>query len=194
MSATNRVLIFDADGVLIEPWGFADVLEHDYGISRLSTRAFFQGPFRDCLAGRSDLYDQLPAYLEQWAWHGSTQEFVRLWLAADDRPSIPAFEAIDQGRMAGDICCVASNQERHRARYLAQSMGFAERFDRLYFSCDLRAMKPESEYYRAIENDLGRDPGHLYFWDDSPEHVEAAAKRGWNAYVYYGPESITRAV
>jgi putative hydrolase of the HAD superfamily len=194
MGTTSRVLIFDADGVLIEPWGFANVLESEYRIARSSTREFFEGPFQECLAGHSDLYDQLPPYLERWAWKGSTSDFVRLWFAEDDRPSVPAFEAIQCIRQVGDTCCIASNQERYRARYLAHSMGFAKRFDRLYFSCDLGAVKPEPEYYRAIEQDLGRRPEQLYFWDDSAEHVDAAARRGWNAYVYDGPESIARAV
>ena len=193
MPSFSRVLIFDADGVLIEPWGFADALENLHGISRDSTRDFFAGPFQTCLVGGASLEDVLPPYLTRWGWRGSTDAFIALWLKADDRPARDAFKAIEAVRRPGDICCVASNQERVRAAYIANEMGFVSRFDRLYFSCALGAIKPQQAYYQKVQDDLRIATDHIFFWDDSQQHVDAAAAFGWNAYIYESPRSISRA-
>jgi putative hydrolase of the HAD superfamily len=184
-------LIFDADGVLIEPWGFATLLERDHGIAAESTRRFFYGPFQECLLGQSELVEILPPYLKDWRWSGTMSEFIDLWMSADDRPDLQMLALVERLRAAGAVCCLASNQERTRARYMASRMGFAERFDRLYFSHALGFVKPHEDFYRAIERDLRVAAGEIFFWDDSPGHVEAAARRGWNAFLYEGPQSVT---
>jgi putative hydrolase of the HAD superfamily len=193
MPSSGRALVFDADGVLIEPWGFADALENLHGISRDSTADFFAGPFQTCLAGGASLANVLLPYLSRWGWRESTDSFIALWLKADDRPVVDVFKAIEAVRRPGDICCVASNQERVRAAYIANEMGFASRFDRLYFSCALGAIKPKHAFYQKVQDDLGIASEHILFWDDSHQNVDAAAAFGWNAYVYESPRSISRA-
>jgi putative hydrolase of the HAD superfamily len=82
------------------------------------------------------------------------------------------------------------NQERLRARYISEDMGFSARFDRLYFSCDLGVTKPAHDYYGKIQNDLEVSPNQIFFWDDSQSHVDAARNFGWNAFLYDGPHSV----
>jgi putative hydrolase of the HAD superfamily len=184
MPSFNRVLIFDVDGVLVAPRGFADALENLHGISRGATAEFFAGPFQACLIGEANLEDVLPPYLKRWDWRGSTDAFISHWLEADDRPVQGVLDAIEAARRPGDICCVASNQERMRAAYIAGKMGFETRFDRLYFSCALKAAKPQQAFFQKVQDDLGIAPGLIYFWDDSRGNVDAAAAFGWNAYLY----------
>lgn len=180
----QNVLIFDADGVLIEPWGFANTLDSQFGITRLQTREFFRDPFQSCLLGRASLTQVLPDYLDQWGWSSSPDAFVQLWLESENLPNLELLTLVEQLRETGNLCCVASNQEPVRARYIAQQMGFAERFDALFFSCDLGAIKPQLEFYRSIEQLLGVASDQVHFWDDSPQHVEGAGRAGWNAYLY----------
>jgi putative hydrolase of the HAD superfamily len=191
MGNVKRVLVFDIDGVLVEPWGFSSVLQDEHKIPRALTQDFFLGPFQPCLSGKANLEEVLPPYLKAWQWAGSIDDFIRLWLEADDRPSGEAFKAVESIRRPEDICCVASNQERLRARYISEDMGFSTRFDRLYFSCDLGVTKPARDYYGKIQNDLDVSPNQVFFWDDSQSHVDAATNLGWNAFLYDGPRSIT---
>lgn len=190
-SSTDPILIFDADGVLVEPWGFARDLETRFGISREQTRDFFSDAFQDCLTGGVDVRDVLPRFLERWGWNASLDEFIHTWMRRDDRPRHEVLDTIQRLRAAGYRCCLASNQEPRRAAYMAGQMGFAERFDALYFSCDLGSTKPAADFYRGIEQDLGVEPRRLHFWDDSMRHVEAARRRGWNAYLFEDIRSIT---
>jgi putative hydrolase of the HAD superfamily len=189
----TRILIFDADGVLIEPWGFANQLRDSYRISPDETKAFFTGPFQGCLLGTNELADVLPPFLEKWGWAGSVREFVDLWMCADDRPSERALAALSEIRTKNDFVCLASNQERHRANYIDKQMGFGKVLDKLYFSCHIGAAKPMPEFYLSIQKDLDASATEIHFWDDSMDHVDAAREIGWNAYLYTGPDSIIRA-
>lgn len=74
-----------------------------------------------------------------------------------------------------------------------RTRSWSEVFDLLVFSCDVRAMKPEPEIYRAVEEgvaDVERAssaaPSSLTFFDDRPENVAAAIEAGWRARVWAG--------
>lgn len=79
-----RAVILDADGVLIFAWRFADYLGHEFGITGEITGEFFRGTFNDCLVGKRDLKDILPPYLTSWGWTDSVEEFLHLWMTAED--------------------------------------------------------------------------------------------------------------
>ena len=51
-------------------------------------------------------------------------------------------------------------------------------FDRLYFSCDLRMMKPDLAIFQYVLDAEGLDPAETLFIDDSPRNTEAAARLG----------------
>jgi len=58
-----RAILFDVDGVLVEPMAFARVLETDYGLTENDTASFFPGAFQQCLVGKADLKNGLPKFL-----------------------------------------------------------------------------------------------------------------------------------
>ena len=51
-------------------------------------------------------------------------------------------------------------------------------FDRLYFSCDLRMMKPDPAIFQYVLDAEDLDPAETLFIDDSPRNTEAAARLG----------------
>lgn len=132
-----RAVIFDVDGVLVHPWRFRSTLLHDHGISPDMTSVFFHGCFVECLEGRADLLEVLPPFLKQWRWTGSATDFVKMWLTVENAPNLEVLNVVSEVRRSGIPCFVASTQERHRARYLANEMRFDEMFDGLFFSSDL---------------------------------------------------------
>ena len=97
-------------------------------------------------------------------------------------------------REAGFVCCLASNQEPHRAKYMSEVMGFSAYFDHLFFSGVLGMKKPDVRFYEAIEAALGLSGEQIAFWDDSPRHVDAAKERGWHAELYTNYEDFERQV
>jgi 2-haloacid dehalogenase len=49
-----------------------------------------------------------------------------------------------------------------------------------------RVAKPEPGIYAIAERRFGRAPGQLFFTDDNPANVAAAAARGWHAHLFTG--------
>lgn len=187
-----KAAVFDADGVLVFPWRFAEHLSGEFGITREATRAFFEGKFTDCLLGKADLAEALPPYLAEWGWTGSCEEFMQLWFSVEDAVDARVLGVVQELRGAGLICCLASNQEKHRAEYLRTVMGLGAEFDKLFFSCEIGAKKPDARFYEAVEAALGLSGEQIAFWDDSPGHVDVAKKRGWRAELYTSYEDWER--
>jgi putative hydrolase of the HAD superfamily len=179
-----RAVIFDADGVTIFPWRAAQRFEREYAITGEMTSEFFGSIFRYCLIGEADLKEVLPPYLGRWGWQASVDDFIRVWFEAEDAPDERGIDVIRALQESGYTCCLASNQEKHRAEYIRTQMGFSEIFDRLFFSCELGCKKPDRAYYKHIVDTLGLEGSDILFWDDSSSAVEVARACGWSAEVY----------
>ncbi len=187
---TSCALVFDADGVVIEPWGFARALQSEYDISPDVTKEFFAGPFKQCLSGHADLFESVAPYLDRWHWPDTAQAFIDLWMESDDRPNTEVLSRIQELRSRGAKCYIASNQEKTRAEYIRVRMGFESMFERLFFSCELGCTKPDRQFFDGITTEIGLEPNNIHFWDDSGPYVHAARSAGWNAHVYKSVESI----
>ena len=75
-----------------------------------------------------------------------------------------------------------------RSRQLFAEAGapLEELLRKCYFSFEMKALKPSEAFYRAVMEDIGGDPEHMLFIDDSQKNVEGAIKAGLPA-VYYEP-------
>ena len=74
---------------------------------------------------------------------------------------------------------------RHDSTY-----DFFARFERIYVSGELRLIKPDGAIFAHVEDDLGRRGGALYFIDDNPRNIAAAAERGWQTHRFTDPHSL----
>ena len=180
-----KAICFDADGVMVNPaFQFSRHLHEVYGIEPKTTMPFFGGVFGECLTGKKQIRDELPPYLTSWGWHKGVDEFIQTWLEQDDVIDEKMVQVVRQLRKAGMPCYLATNQERNRASYMRNQMGFEALFDSCFISCEMGCQKPDAAYYRHIESSLGVKPQEILFWDDSKGHVETARQRGWQAKVY----------
>jgi putative hydrolase of the HAD superfamily len=117
------------------------------------------------LAMRNSTYD-IPAL---WAeWHTFEVDQSILSLVADLRRS-------------GIYCALASNQERHRARYMSEVLAYNLAFDREFYSCHIGHAKPSTQYFNEIVRLAALDPQCTLFIDDRAENVEAARQAGLHA-------------
>lgn len=178
---TVKAIVFDADGVLIFPWRFANYLTAEHGITREMTRPFFQGPFLRCLVGQADLKEEIRPFLPQWGWPDSVAALLQVWFDIENAVDERMMAHVAQLRQAGFACCLATNQETYRFQYMQHEMDFATRFDHLFASCTLGCMKPEIDYYRQITATLNLLPSEILFWDDSARNVSRARVYGWQA-------------
>ena len=184
MSKIETILL-DADGVLIQPEMWSQYLEEKYGIAQKTTVEFYRGPFVDCLLGKQDMYDILPSYLTKWGWKKSTEDFVTEWFDYEDRVDSEIITYIQRLRKFGIACYVATNQEKHRANYMLDRMGFRDQFDGLFASAHLGSRKPELAFFESIMSKLGiADKKSVLFVDDTLENVEGAREFGINTEFY----------
>lgn len=57
-----------------------------------------------------------------------------------------------------------------------------DRLDYRFASHLLGLRKPDDAIYEHVERETGAAPASIVFFDDLPANVEAARRRGWNAY------------
>lgn len=74
-----------------------------------------------------------------------------------------------------------SNTNPAHVEWIRHRFDFFDCFDRLTFSYDARALKPETAIFDLARG--GFDPSEVWFVDDTISHVEGARKLGWHATV-----------
>lgn len=191
--AQISAVIFDADGVMVHPWRFQAYLRETHAISPEVTSDFFSGIFLECLTGRADLKEVLPSYLDKWDWPFTLQRFLDIWHEVEHATDSYMVGVVAALKEKGLLCALASNQERYRAEYMREQMGFSSLFDYTFFSSDLGTMKPETDYYHIISERTGIPGEEILFFDDSKGAVEGALSAGWNAIHFTGRTSLEEA-
>ena len=185
-----KAAVFDVDGVLVEAFVWARILADEHGLDRVRTDPFFLGPFKQCVVGEGRLKEELRPFLDDWRWPGTVDEFVARWFEADSGVNGQALDVVDQLRRAGIACYVASTQEAERAAYLRDKLRFGERFDGLFFSCELGVEKPERRFFELATQAIGVEPGQILFFDDHQPNVDGARLAGWRAELYRSGDDL----
>lgn len=180
-----KVILFDADRVLINGQTFKNVLTQELHIPPEKTLPFFKGPFQDCLEGKADLKETITPYLRDWGWDKSVDAFLELWFKREHSVDEELVSYIQALRKQGIICVVATNQEKYRLEYMLSHMGFADSFDKVYGSAHLGYQKPNHKFYESIVEDLGiTNKQEVILWDDSKDKVQGAKEYGILAETY----------
>lgn len=174
-------ILFDADGVLVHGEMFSRQLEERYDISHETTQPFYQGIFAESLTGKVDLKEIIEPYLKEWGWPKTVDDYLEEWFSYEHVLDEEIIAYIQKLRAKGIGCYVATNQEKYRAQYMIDRMGFKDSFDKLYASAHLGTQKPDLEYFEKILKDLHAKKDEVLFWDDRLENVAAAKKFGIHA-------------
>lgn len=169
-------LLFDYNGVLnysghLQP--FSQLLAQSNQLDPDSIYAYFKqfGPQLDLDAYPIDQFWQ--AFKAQFKLPDSFQVAQTFNQAARFNQDI--FSLINQLKANTTIkIFLASNLNRDTADYLKTQPLFQRSFDAFYFSSDLKARKPQPEFFRAILRQSQLDPSECLFIDDDPEFVRAA--------------------
>jgi len=99
-------------------------------------------------------------------------------------PQQTVLEQADRLRRRGVRVSLATNQQSERAAFMTHSLGYADRFDDLFYSCEIGHAKPSGEYFTAVLGQLRQPAGEVLFVDDHAGNVEAAIAVGLHARVY----------
>lgn len=191
-----RAVLVDVDGVLVtgrpqDGLHWSHDLERDLGIvPELLQRRFFARYWTDIVTGRAELRETLAPVLAEIAPSVSSGALLDYWFARDARLEETVLQDIATLRRDGLTVALASNQEHLRARYLSERLGLAVQVDHFYYSAAIGARKPDSAFYRHIEQGLGEPPGTLLLIDDTIENVSAARQAGWRAAHWTAPRPL----
>lgn len=171
---------------------FSRVLEQRYGITHEQTQPFYMGIFNDAMVGKADLREIIEPFLKEWGWPKTVDDFLNEWFEYEHVLDEEIIEYIQKLRAKGIHCYVATNQEKYRAQYMIDKMGFGKSFEKLFASAHLGMMKPDQMYYKKVMDDIGAKKDEVLFWDDREENIVGAKKFGIHAEVYENFETFKK--
>lgn len=191
-----RAVLLDVDGVLVtgrpaDGLHWSHDLERDLGIAPdLLQQRFFARYWPDIVTGRAGLHETLAPILAEISPSVSSEALLEYWFARDARLEEALLQDIAALRRDGLTVALASNQEHLRARYLSERLGLAGHVDHFHYSAAIGVRKPDSAFYRHIEQALGGPAEALLLIDDTVENVSAARHAGWRAVHWTAPRRL----
>jgi putative hydrolase of the HAD superfamily len=178
-------VLLDADGVVqTTAPGWLDALGSLCG-KQASRKAFLQDVFaaeRPALIGAESFRPALAEVLERWGSPAGVEEAIRIWQMIE--PQEIVLEEARCLRRSGVNVSLATNQQAERAAFMSKSLAYEERFDDLFYSCELGYAKPSEAYFGAALETLEQPPAQVLFVDDNAANVEAAQSVGLHARTY----------
>ncbi len=188
-----KVILFDVDGVLIKlPHFFSKELElKGYENAEGCLNAYYDGyKHLSNNEGAGDHKEQILPYLKEFGWEYSADEYLKQQFAFEhgylDGDMIGI---VDNLRLQGVKCCLATDQEKHRAQYLLESMNFGTVFDAHFISCFIGGRKCHDRFWEYVVNELKNspvsfEPVEIAFFDDDQNNIETASKFGVKAFLF----------
>jgi putative hydrolase of the HAD superfamily len=67
---------------------------------------------------------------------------------------------------------------------MSEGLGYAQRFDREFYSCEVGHPKPTREYFTAVLEAIVLPPSRVLFIDDHPANVAGARELGLQACLF----------
>jgi len=190
---TIEAVLFDADGVVqYQAVGWREAFEKVLGPVQAShVGEFMKDVFaveEPALIGQDGFTEALDAVLRDWKCQGSVDDAMRAWTLIDVYTDV--IEAIQKLRESGVRCCLATNQQSHRALHMSRTLRYHELFDREFYSCEMGSMKPDIKYFLRITQELKLPAQKIVFLDDHEINVTAARKVGLHAAKYEGKTGV----
>jgi len=190
-----RAILFDADGVLQRPSvDLRSACGEVLGASGEPLEIFMRELFaveKPALTGKRDFVEDLMEVLGRHGAAHRLNDTLAIWTAIEVDAAIQG--AIAALRAQGVMCCLATNQQPYRARYMSETLGYAQLFDREFYSHALGLAKPDPAYFQAVAEQLALAPGDILFIDDHEANVLAARGVGLLGAVFPGDPALTSA-
>ena len=103
---------------------------------------------RPALTDGSDVIPSFRALLRRRGSTADPAEILSMLNAIDVHSE--ALSVVARLRESGARCYLASNQQSHRAKYMSETLGYRDLFDRQFYSCYLGHAKPSRAYFEQF--------------------------------------------
>jgi 2-haloacid dehalogenase len=183
---TVGAVVFDIGNVLIR-WDPA--AHYDRVIGAAARCALFAAVDLEGMNLSVDAGEDLDAAVEALAaGHPEHARDIRRWrdewLDFVQGPIAGSVALLHRLRAAGVPVYALTNFGHAPLAMAEAAYPFLRDFDRRFVSADLGLLKPDPEIYAAVERGTRLKPASLFFIDDRPENVAAAAARGWRTHLF----------
>lgn len=197
MSETPGAVVFDIGRVLFE-WDLrrlfeqliADPAELDWFLTHVVTEEWhFQAD------GGRPLAEMVPERIATFPDHGHLIEAYRTRFNESIPGPVPGTHAIVRGLAEAGVPLYALTN--FGAEFFAgfrPTQPIFDLFADIVVSGVERCAKPDARIYQIAEARFGLQPERLFFIDDNPANVEAAAERGWQAHLFTDAAALERAL
>jgi putative hydrolase of the HAD superfamily len=190
-----RAILFDADGVIQRHSGdFRAACGQLIGTSGEALEQFMRELFvleKPALTGHRDFVEDLMEVLGRHSIAERLSDALAIWTAIEIDAELHA--EIAQLRERGLLCCLATNQQPYRARYMSETLGYARLFDHEFYSHALGVAKPDPAYFKTIVERLALAPEQMLFIDDHEPNVLGARDAGLHAALFPGTPGLAGA-
>lgn len=195
---TDRLVIFDCDGVLVDSEVLAIRVLVD-AIRRAGARIEEDEAYRlflgrslatvtECLRSGFGL-EAGPDFLEDM------RQALYARFRAELKPVAGMAETLDALRARGIATCVASSSQPERIRLALTLTGLADRLEPHIFSASMVARgKPAPDLFLHAARAMNRAPEHCLVVEDSPAGVAAARAAGMRVLLFTGATHAAQAV
>ena len=180
-------ILFDADGVMQRTAvGWEDELVALLGDRSEADGERFLAAIREAevptMNGKTDIVESMAAVLDDFSVSADASEVLELWTRIErDASMIAAVRDLRGDRVR---CCLATNQQVRRARWMRDNLGYEDIFDRQFYSCELGLAKPDPTYFTTILDELDVKASTVLFVDDTQVNVEGARSAGISAELF----------
>jgi putative hydrolase of the HAD superfamily len=116
------------------------------------------------------------------------QADIQSWSDIDTRIIYWAMRLKAQGYHIAILSNLPIDQRKH----YQQHFDWIKTFDHTFYSCDIKAIKPQPQIYEHVIQTLNCPAQHLLFIDDKQENVDGAQKTGINAILYTTFEQLAK--
>lgn len=180
-----KVMLFDADGVTLKRQVeyFSQRFAREHGAPLDEVTAFFKEKFRTSQLGKADLKLELEPLLPVWGWHKGADAFLEYWFSTD-APDREVLEKVAEFRAQDIACYLVTDQEKYRAAYIRNVLGFSKLFDDCFFSCELGFSKEQPEFFSKVLERMNLSASEALYWDDDQKNIDAAKSIGIDARFY----------
>jgi len=203
MNKKPKIILFDVDGVLIRPpHYFGLVLEKKgYPNAHSLLNEFYAKNYgKQCAIGEMDILKKIKPFLEKFNWTGTVREFLNEQFTFESKYLDQKFlDLIKNFRKKGLYICLATDQEKERAKFLLEELDWQKIFNDAFISCHIGARKCVPEFWEYVLEKLQNkfsnlEPSEILFFDDKQENIDQARAFKINAHLFTTKEKFTNEI
>lgn len=189
-----KTLLFDMGGVIcpMQDPAVPAARFKEIGLNEQLAAQYFgrngqQGIFRGAEDGSLSPDEFLDAYHELTGYRATFDEIEWAWRGFIFPTTPDRLRALEQLRREGYHVALASNTNPFLQRweestdFTPEGKGIQMYFDKLFYSYELKAYKPDADFFHRILEQGNYRPEETLFLDDSLKNVEAAREVGLRA-------------